>query len=73
MLLLPVFLTPRLQSALVAPWEEALLNSKRTSAAGGFTLATAQQLDCDVRCVLSFFSSWLRGSGRESLQVQPHC
>ena len=73
MLLLPVFVTPRLQSALVAPWEEALLNSKRNSAAGGFTLATAQQLDCDVRCVLSFFSSRLRGSGRESLQVQPHC
>jgi hypothetical protein len=36
---------------------------------GGFTLAAAQQLDCDVRCVLSFFTSRLKGSARESLQV----
>ena len=56
------------QSVLVAPWEQALLNSKRSSAAG-FTLTGAQQLDCDVRCVLSFFTSRLRGSARESLQV----
>jgi hypothetical protein len=60
---------PLSQSVLVAPWEEALLNSKRNSAMGGFTLAAAQQLDCDVRCVLSFFTSRLKGSARESLQV----
>ena len=57
------------QSVLVAPWEEALLTSKRNSGAGGFTLFGAQQLDCDVRCVLSFFTSRLKGSARESLQV----
>jgi hypothetical protein len=66
-LLLIALLLP--QSVLVAPWEEALMNSKRGSAGSAFTLTGAQQLDCDVRCVLSFFTSRLRGSARESLQV----
>jgi hypothetical protein len=68
LVLLALVLTT-LQSVLVAPWEEALLNSKKMSGVGGFTLASAQQLDCDVRAVLSFFTSRLKGNAREFLQV----